>query len=265
MRSFVDGPPEILLLGVSEAISDYLGALLASHQYGVSTVSAGEASPVGERLRAKHYALVLWDVEHMPTAAAELLAAPEDVPVVVFTALPRARLPEPWCSRPDHYLPAPFDLQELWDVLLRFAPHGRRRDPTEPLFVGDVDIPLHARDFDAACALYCERLGFEIVEDTARDPTRNPALGRSVILGYSATPALRVELFEGEDSSAGPPWGRVPVLTLRVTDCERVRQELLKYGGAEIEEFEDAPTFKRLTLADPSGNVIVVVESPRHV
>ena len=128
------------------------------------------------------------------------------------------------------------------------------------LAVGDINVFVH--DFKAALKFWCEGFGLEIADQPADADSEYallefPGDGPAIHLLGGAEPWP-----EGQRPALGTrPTIRFDIVTLRFDD---VLVRVLENGGRQMGEIETYEDLRSVTIADPDGNTIDLIEVPEH-
>ena len=128
------------------------------------------------------------------------------------------------------------------------------------LAVGDINVFVH--DFDAALAFWRDGFGLEVADQPV-EPGGEYALlefpgdGPAIHLLGGAEPWP-----EGQRPELGTrPTIRFDIVTL---GFDEVLVRVLEHGGRQIGEVETYENLRSVTIADPDGNTIDLIEVPDH-
>jgi hypothetical protein len=129
---------------------------------------------------------------------------------------------------------------------------------------GVVTIVLFSTNVDASRDFLCDNLGFDVEFDTWLEVETSAAAVRRTRLLLNTNRKFAVELMQSSTgknpASASSSDMQVPVFTVNVADCEAVAARLSLRAPGSIVAHGSTPFAEYLTVQDPSGNLIQLIE-----
>jgi catechol 2,3-dioxygenase-like lactoylglutathione lyase family enzyme len=122
-----------------------------------------------------------------------------------------------------------------------------------------VQLALVVKDYDEAIAFYTQKLGFELVEDTAMSPAKRWVVVKPKGEG-SCKLLLAKAANEAQEAAIGNQTGGRVFLFLHTDDIQRDYAALIANGVKIIRELEEQPYGSVAVFADLYGNLWDLIE-----